>query len=141
MTIGEALNQIVNLPYLAISTDCALEEAAEKITRMPHIRGIYVVDEQGRLQGYLSLGVLIRNVVASRDKPHFTARSLLAQITSKKVAHIMDSHVIYAQENDDLEKVVDRMAHRNIKQIPVLDEGWRIIANVGILDLWKLLER
>ena len=141
MKIGEALDTIVNLPYLAISPESCLEEAAEKITKKQHIRGIYVVDEQGRLQGYLSLGVLIRHVLEAREKPHFHARSLLARITCEKVADIMDKNVIYAQKEDDVDRVVNRMVLRNIKEIPVVDEERRIIASVGVLDLWRLVEK
>jgi CBS domain-containing protein len=140
MKVSEVLDTVVNLPYLAISAESCIEEIAEKISSMLHIRGIYVVDDKGRIQGYVSLGVLIRNVMDARYKPHFHARSLLDQITCEKVADIMERHLIYARQDDDLEKVLDRMLQRNIKQIPVVDEEQRIIVNVGILDLWKLVK-
>jgi CBS domain-containing protein len=140
MKVSEALDNMVNLPYLAISGESCVEEIAEKISTMRHIRGIYVVDDQGLLQGYVSLGVLIRNVMDARYKPHFHARSLLDRITCEKVADIMERHLIYARQDDDLKKVLDRMVHHNIKQIPVVDEEQRIIVNVGILDLWKLVK-
>ena len=141
MKVNEALDNMVNLPYLAISGESCVEEIAEEISSssMRHIRGIYVVDDQGRLEGYVSLGVLIRNVMDARYKPHFHARSLLDRITCEKVADIMEKHLIYARQDDDLKKVLDRMVRSNIKQIPVVDEEQRIIVNVGILDLWKLV--
>lgn len=140
MKVSEALDNMENLPYLAVSGESCVEEIAEEISRMRHIRGIYVVDDRGRLQGYVSLGVLIRNVMEAQYKPHFHARSLLDRITCEKVADIMERHLIYARQDDDLEKVLDGMVHRNIKQIPVVDEEHRIIINVGILDLWKLVK-
>ena len=142
MKVNEALDNMVNLPYLAISGESCVEEIAEEISSssMRHIRGIYVVDDQGRLEGYVSLGVLIRNVMDARYKPYFHARSLLDRITCEKVADIMERHLIYARQDDDLEKVLDRMIQRNIKQIPVVDEEQRIIVNVGILDLWMLVK-
>ena len=141
MKISEVLDKIENMPYLAISGDCTLDEATEKIIGMRQVRGIYVVDKQGRLQGTLSLGVFIREMIAARHKPHFSISSLLTRITSEDVADIMDKHVIYAQRDDDLEKILNRMIHYNMKEIPVVDEDQRIIANVGILDLWRLVER
>ena len=141
MKIRDVLDRISNMPYLPLSDDCSLDEATEKITGMRQLRSIYVVDEQGRLQGTLSLGVLIREVIAARHKPEFSVRSLLTRITSEDVTDIMDKYVIYARRDDDLEKVLNRMIYYNIKEIPVVDEGQRIIANVGILDLWRLVER
>ncbi|MBN1841685.1 MAG: CBS domain-containing protein [Deltaproteobacteria bacterium] len=141
MKIGEVLDKIENMPYLAISGDCALNEATEKITGVRQLRSIYVIDKHGRLQGTLSLGVLIREVIAARHKPQFSVRSLLTRITSEDVADIMDKHVIYAQRDDDLEKILERMIYHNIKEIPVVDEDQQIIANIGILDLCRLVER
>jgi CBS-domain-containing membrane protein len=37
--------------------------------------------------------------------------------------------------------VVDQMIRRNIKEIPVVDEERHIIASMGIIDLWKLVEK
>jgi CBS domain-containing protein len=141
MKFDEVIDKIGHVPYLAISGECALEEASDKITRMPQIRGIYVVDEKERLQGYLSLGVLIHHVIAARRKPHFHVRSLLAMITARKVADIMEKDVICARKADRLEAVLDKMLPRNIKQVPVVNADRQIIANVGIIDLWKRIEK
>jgi CBS domain-containing protein len=141
MKFDEVIDKIGNIPYLAISGECALEEASEKIIQMPQVRGIYVVDEKERLQGYLSLGVLIRHVIAARHKPHVHVRTLLTMITAEKVADIMEKDVICAQKYDMLETVLDKMVLRNIKQVPVVNEDRQIIANVGVLDLWKLIEK
>jgi len=141
MKISEALDTIENIPFMAISADRTLTEATEEISGMQQPRSIYVIDKQGRLQGTLSLGVLIREVIAARHKPQFSVRSLLTRITSEDVADIMDKHVIYAQKDDNLEKILERMIYHNIKEIPVVDEDQRIIANVGILDLCRLVER
>ena len=141
MKFDQVIDKIGNVPYLAISGECALEEVSEKIIQMPQVRGIYVVDEKKRLQGYLSLGILIRHVIAARHKPHFHVRSLLTMITAEKVADIMEKDVICAQKDDTLETVLDKMVLRNIKQVPVVNEDRQIIANVGVLDLWKLIEK
>jgi len=141
MKIGEALDKIGYTTYLTILGECTLEEASEKMSKMPQIRGIYVLDKQGRLEGNLSLGDLIRDVIAARYRYSFHVRSLLARITSEKVADIMDENIIFAQKGDDIKKVLDLMVNRNIKEIPVVDEERHIIASLGIIDLWKLVEK
>lgn len=137
MKIGKALYKIGNKTYLTVTDECTLEEASEKITNMPQIRGIYVLNRQGQFRGYVSLGILISNVIAARHKPNFHVRSLLARITSENVADIMETRIIYAQKDDEIEKVLDLMLRRNIKEIPVVDEERHIIATVGVIELWK----
>jgi CBS domain-containing protein len=139
MRIKEAIERIESTPYLTVSGKSTLEEVAQLAAENRHIRGIYVVDEQGRLEGYLSLGVLIRSVIASSDKPYFHIRSLLTLTTSEKIEDVMEKHVLSATREDDVAKILDKMVYRNIKQVPVIDEDRRIVASLGILDLWGLL--
>lgn len=141
MTIGEAIKTIGSLPYLAIPGGMALEEAAGKVLTERQIRGIYVVDEKDRLQGIISLGLLISRVLENKVKPTFHARSLLDRITADKAMDIMDSRVIFARTNDDIQIVLDRMIQNDIKEIPIVDEQRRVIGNLGIIDLWKLVGR
>jgi len=140
MKIGDVLHKIGNLPYLTIHIDCTLEEASRKIADVGHLRTIYVVGHEEQLQGILSLGELIRRLISAGHKPHFHARSLLTRITAKKAADIMDKYVVYARKEDDPNSVLERMIDNHIKEIPVVDENKKIIANIGIIDLWKLIE-
>jgi len=140
MNIRDVLHKIGNLPYMTLHVDCTLEEASKKIADVGHLRTIYVVGHQGRLQGVLSLGKLIRSLTSAGHKPYFHARSLLARITAQKVADIMDKYVVYARKEEDLNKILIRMIDNHIKEIPVVDEDKKIIANIGIIDLWKILE-
>jgi CBS domain-containing protein len=139
MKVSEALTQLDSLPYLAVEGDCTLEEIADRIQDQRQVRGIYVVDAKARLLGTLSLGVLIRHLTTTRHKPLFHVRSLLTRLTSTNVIDLMDKHVVYAQKDEDLEGVLDRMIHSNIKEIPVVDEEKRIISVLSLLDLWRLL--
>lgn len=141
MRISEVLDKIERQPYLPVSADLTLEKVAEQILREKQIRGIYVLDKQERLEGYLSMGVLIRNVVISRNQPRFHMRSLLTQISSEKVADIMETHVVCAGKNDTVERVLDLMGDRHIKEIPIVDDDRHIIAIANILDLWRLVEK
>jgi CBS domain-containing protein len=65
----------------------------------------------------------------------------LARITAQKAADIMDKYVVCARKEDDLKTVLERMIDNHIKEIPVVDEDKKIIANIGIIDLWKLIEK
>ncbi len=138
MKISEALTQVAGLPYLAVGGECTLEEVADKIKDQRQVRGIYVVDAEGRLLGTLSLGVLIRHLTTARHKPLFHVRSLLTRLTSANVIDLMEKNVVCARKEEDLGRVIDRMLHGNIKEVPVVDEEKRIIAVLSLLDLWRL---
>ena len=141
MNIGDALDQLGSLPYLAIPGEATMEDAAQQGTGKRQVRGIYVVDERGRLLGTISLGVLIRHLASVRLRPQFHMRSLLNRITSEKMADLMDRHVIAAGKEEDLPSVIDRMMTANIKEIPVVDENRRLLGALSLLDLWNLLEK
>jgi CBS domain-containing protein len=51
---------------------------------------------------------------------------------------LMNKNVVYARKEEDLDRVLDRMIHSNIKEIPVVDEAKRIVAVLSLLDLWRL---
>ena len=51
--IGEALDKMVSQPYLAVPSESTLEQVSEQLMEEGQIRGIYVLDKQGRLEGYL----------------------------------------------------------------------------------------
>ncbi len=138
MKVSEALSQLAGLPYLVVGGECTLEEVADKIKDQRQVRGIYVVDAEERLLGTVSLGVLIRHLTAARHKPLFHVRSLLTRLTSANVIDLMDKNVVYARKEEDLDRVLDRMIHSNIKEIPVVDEAKRIVAVLSLLDLWRL---
>ena len=52
----------------------------------------------------------------------------------------MDKYVVCARKEEHPESVLERMIDNHIKEIPVVDEDKKIIANIGIIDLWKLIE-
>lgn len=138
MKVSEALEQVEGLPYMEVGGEATLEEISDKIKDLRQVRGIYVVDAEGRLIGTLSLGVLIRHLTAARRRSPFLVRSLLARLTTTNVIDLMDKNVVYARQEEDFNQVLDRMIQRNIKEIPVVDEERRIKAVLSILDLWRL---
>ncbi len=141
MKIKDVLDRIVNLPYIIVPLDYPIEKVVEKLLKNPQVREIYVVDEQNRLVGEISLGKIIRFLCTDRKNSLYCSRNLLASLTCEKVSDIMDEAIFYAKKSDDLDIIIDGMVSRNIKEIPVVDDSGRIIANVGVLDLWRLAKR
>ncbi len=135
--IREILNRVPEHSYIQVPENACVESVAEEMSKKPGIRISYVVDEEGRLKGTLSLGCLIRNLTAKRHRPRFHKRSIIESITCRRIGDIMERDVLYTRVDDDIENVLDLMLENNIKDIPVLDREGKIISNIGLLDLWR----
>ncbi len=114
-----------------------LEEVLQKMISHPHTRLIYVLNDEGRCRGTISLGILIRHLFPHGFEPAVHARFLIPMITSVTAEDIMNRELIHAMEDDSLEKVVKRMIKAGVKEIAVLDSEKRLIGDLTMLDLLK----
>ncbi len=135
--ISDILDRIPDHPYLVLKSDDPLDGLAEKVQRFSLLRNIYVVDDDDRLIGYISLGRLIRYLTAMRRRSPLHYHALLEYVSFNCVSDIMEQDVIYAFVDDLIEPMLERMVERGIKEMPVVDKEKRIVSNVGILDLWR----
>jgi CBS-domain-containing membrane protein len=103
----------------------------------PHTRLMYVVDEENRCQGIISLGTLIRHLFSHDFEPAIHARFLIPMITSETAKHIMNKGLICATMEDEVEAVIERMIKAGIKEIAILNSEKRIVADLTMLDLLK----
>ena len=120
--------------------DDSIRGVLEKMLKHPHSRLIYVVDADGRCQGVISLGTLIRHLFSSSFEPAVHARFVIPMITAETAKHIMDTGLIYATEEEGVETVIKKMVKAAIKEVPVLDESNRIIGDITMLDLLRHCE-
>ena len=51
----------------------------------------------------------------------------------------MQRSPVFAIGEDDIDNVLSRMIRANVKEIPVLDEVQRVVADITIVDLLRLL--
>src|SRR5689334_18209015 len=56
------------------------------------------------------------------------------QVESAMVCDVMSEDIVCATEDDDLEKLAQKMHDRKIKRVPVLDEG-RLVGIISLGDL------
>ena len=106
-----------------------------KMLQYPHTRLIYVTGENGQCTGGISLGTLIRHLFPQGFEPAVHARSIISMITSETAKDIMNKGLIFAGDEDNLETVIKRMIKSRVKEIPILDDDKKIIADLTMLDL------
>lgn len=122
-----------------LSQQSSLEEAIEVMARFPHSRLLYVVDDNGRLAGTVSLGTLVRHVFSRSHEPQIHPRFLISMIVTETAMDIMERHPVFTTEEEDVEIVLRRMIEKNLKEIAVLDREKRLVGDVTMVDLLRFL--
>ena len=106
---------------------CRPEQTAADAARVMWDRDcgvVPVVDGEGRLRG----------IVTDRDL------LMAAQIQGKDPAHLplsslVPGPVVTCRENDPVKSVLDTMASRQIRRVPIVDRDERLVGIVSINDL------
>jgi len=112
--------------YVAVRASMTVEDVLRFLRRAAPdaetIYYLYVVDEEGRLIGVLSL------------------RDLIVADPRTKVAEIMNPKVVYVRTDTDQEEVARLMADYDFTVLPVVDEEGRLVGIVTVDDVLDVLE-
>ncbi|MDT7922085.1 MAG: CBS domain-containing protein, partial [Thermus sp.] len=112
--------------YVAVRASMTVEDVLRFLRRAAPdaetIYYLYVVDEEGRLIGVLSL------------------RDLIVADPRTKVAEIMNPKVVYVRTDTDQEEVARLMADYDFTVLPVVDEEGRLMGIVTVDDVLDVLE-
>ncbi|MDH5203599.1 MAG: CBS domain-containing protein [Nitrospirota bacterium] len=115
-----------------------LLRAARRGEEKVGVKGLPVLDEDGKLMGILSIGDILKSVYPSylsmMSLGSFTwdgmVESIAKKVADKKVMTIMTKEVITVREDENLMECVDRMIKKNVKRLPVINKAGKV---VGIL--------
>jgi CBS domain-containing protein len=122
-----------------INENAVMTEIVEEMIRFGHSRILYVVDNDGRLLGTISLGDLVRDIFSRSYEPLIHPRRLMTSITMEKAGHMMQKHPVFARMGEELKVVLARMIQARVKEIAVIDAENRIVGDITILDMLKFL--
>lgn len=116
-----------------------IQDVIHAMIRFGHSRMVYVQNERGELIGTINLGVLAKHVFSPSHAPQIHARGLLSMITTETAKDMMQKKPVFAIPQEDVGTVLKRMVESNVKEIPILDEHRKILADVTLLDLLDFL--
>lgn len=130
---------IMTKDVVTATTDTPVRDIARLMTEK-HISGIPVVDPNGRLVGIVSHSDLLhrpetgteprrRRLVEIFADPDKLARDY-TKTHGMKAGDVMSRNVVWVDVNSDLRDAADVLDKRNVKRVPVMQEG-RV---VGILS-------
>lgn len=133
-------------PVISMREQDSLEDAA-RVMLEHNLRGVPVVNAQGKISGFLS----VSDYLAKDERVPFTkyyTRQLFGKAIDETgiekvyqearatpIKEIMKKNVISVTEEDSVEKVVELMLDRDLNRIPVVRDG----VPVGIVARFDLL--
>ncbi len=100
----------------------ALEEVANQSEEIENFYAIYVIDDQDRLVGTLSLKNLIK------AKP------------SVQIEALLDEDLVYVNAETDQEEVAQLLSQYNLPGIPVVDKEMKLLGVISFDDVIDVLE-
>ena len=78
-------------------------------------------------------GRKIQGMVTDRD---ITVRAVAQGITSDQpISQVMTGNLEYVMANDDLDSAADKMAHHQVRRLPVVDENKDLVGIIALGDL------
>lgn len=109
----------VNENWSVLGCVTKMRQQAEEVTR---VHSIYVVDNQGKLKGRLSL------------------KDLLMASTKSKIADVYIPRVDFVNVNDKAEEVAYKMRKYDLEAIPVIDELGVLVGRITIDDIVDVIK-
>ena len=137
MKIREVLDCIGPREIPIIDLNSHIDDVIRIMADFIHSRLVYVVDEEKRLKGTISVGSLLRHIYPHHYEGKIHSHGILERITAETACHIMDKHSISATPDETVDNVLKRMAHSGVKEIPVLDKEGCIIGDITAIDLMR----
>ncbi len=140
-TVAELLAAIGKRQLGVVSPDAEVNEIISAFARAEHARLVYVVDNEKRLSGVISLGNLSKHLLFHHCSKAIDNLHLISMATSKTAADFIDRPMITAHISETIEPVLERMLAANIKEIPVLNELGRLVGDLTLVDILQLCAR
>ncbi len=139
MEIGSLLSGMKERKPPIVLEQSTIQDVINAMIRFPHSRVVYVQKETGELVGTISLGVLAKHVFSRSHEPQIHARALISMITTETAKDLMQKKPVFGIVHEAVGTLLKRMVASNVKEIPILDEHHKIVADVTMLDLLKFL--
>ena len=111
------------------------------------VKGLPVLDKNGKLIGMLSMGDILKAVFPSylsmMNLGDFTwdgmVESMAKKVSDKKVEALMTEPVVTVHEDASLMECVDHMIKKNVKRLPVIDKSGRVAGMLYERDVFFVI--
>ena len=125
-------HQIMTHPVITVTADASIVTAAKTMLTQ-HVSGLPVVNDAGQLVGIITEGDFVRRKEIGTQRRHnhwlrwFITPGRMAtdfvHDEGRKVGEIMSLNPFTVGENAALEEIVELMEKKNVKRLPVVQDG------------------
>lgn len=137
MKIKEVMQHIKDRELPCVSETSDLSDVVKVITCFPRTRLVYVIDDQKKLLGVITIDSLMRHLYPYHYEVTIHPRGILQNITAEKAIHIMSSENVNASPDETVTDILKRMASTGVKEIAVVDSNGCLLAEITAVDLLK----
>ena len=123
-----------------VRSDASLRDAVMAIIKDSETRKVYVVDDQGKLVGTITLETLLRHAgyrMGVRETGMTSFLRMLAEMSNDKVHDIM-AKPIRVRKDELLVNVTKLMVENHLNDLPVVDNQDKLVQELNGLDILKL---
>lgn len=141
------VKDVMRAPVVTIQPTASIAEAAQLMLDRG-ISGLPVVAADGKLVGIVTEGDFLRRTELDTEirRPRWLEYFLdtgrladeYAHAHGRKVEEVMHDDPVTCRPDDPLESVVEKMARRHIKRLPVVEDG-RVVGIVARADILRAL--
>ncbi len=121
-----------------VDKDATTDDVAKMLIANPRLKTIYVVDNELRLLGGITLKRLIRQEFSDLLPNNFEYFGTLDFI-GKNTAFDMIERLVYVKEEDTLKTAFLKMYENELDELPVVDNNLKLIGNIDLLELLTIL--
>jgi CBS domain-containing protein len=137
MKISEVLAHLEPREVPFAQEDDSIDDVIRVAVRFPHTRLVYVVDEERRFVGTITMGSLLRHIFPHHYEEKVHAHGVLRRITAETARSIMDKGDVFATPEETVDEVLERMAETRAKEMAVVDADRCVIGDVTAVDLLR----
>ncbi|URZ01743.1 magnesium transporter [Clostridium felsineum] len=117
----ETVGSIMNKDFISFNVNITLNETLEIVREMNPddevIYFIYITDDEGKLEGYISL------------------KDLLFMPPEKKLKDVMNKKLAFVKDSDKLDEAIEISSKYNLISLPVVDDENKICGIILVNDL------
>ncbi len=119
------VSELMNSHVVSISPDENTALAARLLSRH-NIGSLPVCSLDGKLKGMVTDRDIVLRCVAAESDPQTT-----------KVREIMSRGIVCAKPEDDIRDATHKMAHEQVRRLPVVDDSGKVVGMLSLGDMAK----
>jgi len=118
-----------------VRTTATLREVVGKLIEDRATREVYVVDDDGRFHGLITVRRIARFVFSALVPDRSSATDLLDLLSAERAEELAIRKTAFVEMDDSFEHVIDLMLRYEMNEIPVVDDDGVIAGNLDLLEI------